>query len=610
MPTQGRPPAPRRAAAGEPIASASLAQQVADRLRQEIHDGALRPGDRLDEQELADRLGVSRTPVREALRRLAAQGLVEERARRGCFVASLTVQDLQDIFPIMARLEGWVAHQVAARADAAALAGLEALHERLERLASAEDTSRYWDTNYDFHVAMQAIAGNRWLQELLGGLRGKLSLARHRSLKLPGRIHASLAEHRALMRALRRRRPEEAEAVMRGHLLSQLDAVLALEGLAAGAAAAPRRKGSKRPEAAHRRTNGPRAAVPQPGGTMSRLFSRRSMLQGLAALPVATALGSTARAAGKVDLKISHQVPGGTLTEGDFRDRLCRRFAAELEKRTGGAVGGTVYPSSSLMKTNAQFSAMRKGALDMSLVPLSYAGGEVAELNIGLMPGVVTSYEQGMAWKKAEVGKLLSDVLADKGVVIVSWIWQAGGVACRATPIVEPGDAKGQKVRGGSREMDMVLKTAGAAVMSLPSNEIYAAMQTGALDAAMTSSTSLMSFRLEEVSKALVTGRGKAYWFMFEPLMMSRAAFEAQPKDVQDVILKLGGELEAFGTEAAKADDQAVAAAYQKAGAKTLDLSAQTVQRWQAIARDTAWKDFAARSDRCAKLLAASEKVL
>jgi len=341
---------------------------------------------------------------------------------------------------------------------------------------------------------------------------------------------------------------------------------------------------------------------------MSRTFSRRSLLQGLAALPLA-AIGGSARAAGKIDLKISHQFPGGTLTEGDFRDRLCRRFALELEKRTGGAVSGTVYPSSSLMKTNAQFSAMRKGALDLSLVPLSYAGGEVGELNIGLMPGVVTSYEQGMAWKKAEVGRLLSDVLAEKGVVIVSWIWQAGGVACRSTPIVEPGDAKGQKVRGGSREMDMVLKSAGAAVMSLPSNEIYAAMQTGALDAAMTSSTSLMSFRLEEVSKALVTGRGKAYWFMFEPLMMSKVAFDRLPKDAQDQIMKLGAELEAFGTEQARADDQAVAAAYQKAGAKTFDLSAETVKRWQAIARDTAWKDFAERSPRCATLLALSEKV-
>ena len=148
------------------------------------------------------------------------------------------------------------------------------------------------------------------------------------------------------------------------------------------------------------------------------------------------------------NLKISHQFPGGTITEGDFRDRLCRMFAVEIEKRTKGQVTATVYPSSSLMKTNAQFSAMRKGALDMSLFPISYAGGEVPELNIGLMPGVVTSYEQGISWKNAEVGKLLSEVLYEKGIIMVSWIWQAGGVAGRSKGIVEPEDAKGLKIRG------------------------------------------------------------------------------------------------------------------------------------------------------------------
>ena len=158
------------------------------------------------------------------------------------------------------------------------------------------------------------------------------------------------------------------------------------------------------------------------------------------------------------------------------------------------------------MKTIPQFAALRKGALDLSLYPLSYAGGEVPETNIGLMPGLVTNYEQAYSWKNAEVGKMLAQVMADKGIIIVCWIWQAGGVACRATPLVQPEDAKGMKVRGGSREMDMILKQAGASVLTLPSNEIYAAMQTGAMDAGMTSSTSLISFRLEEVSKALTTG--------------------------------------------------------------------------------------------------------
>jgi len=243
------------------------------------------------------------------------------------------------------------------------------------------------------------------------------------------------------------------------------------------------------------------------------IFRRRLVAGSLAAIPLAFACSSVRAQTGA--LKISHQFPGGTIDQGDFRDRLTRKFAQEVEKRTGGALKFDIYPNSSLVKVNSQFSALRRGALDLSLVPLSYAGGEVAETNIGLLPALVPYYEVGSRWKDAEVGKLLAQILAEKGIVVVSWIWQAGGVASRAKPLVTPDDAKGMKVRGGSREMDMMFKEAGASVLSLPSNEIYAAMQTGAMDAALTSSTSLISFRLEEVSKNLTSGRGKSYWFMF-----------------------------------------------------------------------------------------------
>src|SRR5450432_3604513 len=258
--------------------------------------------------------------------------------------------------------------------------------------------------------------------------------------------------------------------------------------------------------------------------------TRRQVVLGSAATLSTVALGVPSIARAETTLKISHQFPGGTLTEGDFRDRLCRRFASDVEKQTKGALKFEVYPNSSLMKTIPQFAALRKGALDLSLYPLSYAGGEVAETNIGLMPGLVTNYEQASSWKNAEVGKMLSQNVAEKGIVIVSWIWQAGGVACRSAPLVQPEDAKGMKVRGGSREMDMILKQAGASVISLPSNEIYVAMQTGAMDAAMTSSTSFISFKLEEIAKNLTSGRNKAYWFMFEPLMMSKEVFVKLPK--------------------------------------------------------------------------------
>ena len=308
-------------------------------------------------------------------------------------------------------------------------------------------------------------------------------------------------------------------------------------------------------------------------------------------------------------LKISHQFPGSSGTEGDFRDQLCRKFAAEVEKRTNGSLGFDIYPGSSLMKVNAQFSSLRKGALDLGLIPLPYAGGELPETNIGLMPGLVTSYAQSAAWKDAPVGRELFNFMMDKNVVILSWVWQAGGAAIRDKAMILPEDAKGLKIRGGSREMDLVLQKAGAAVLSLPSNELYAAMQTGACDGGITSSTSLISFRLEELSKHLTTGRGKSYWFMLEPLMMSRVIFDKLSKDEQSALMSVGAELEAFGKEAAIADDTLVAKVFEKAGAQIHDLDAAAVGKWADIARETAWADYAAKTATSRRLMDLAEKV-
>jgi len=338
------------------------------------------------------------------------------------------------------------------------------------------------------------------------------------------------------------------------------------------------------------------------------MITRRHVLVSALAAPAILRLGTgTAHAA--TTLKISHQFPGGTIDKGDFRDRLCRMFAQEVTKRSGGELVGEIYPNSSLVKTNAQFSAMRKGALDISLYPMPYAGGELPETNIGLMPGLVSTYDQGLRWKTQPVGKALTDFLADKGIILLTWVWQAGGVASRSRPIVSPEDAKGLKVRGGSREMDMVLQTAGAAVLSVPSNELYAAMQTGACDAGITSSTSLISFRLEELAKSLTSGRERSYWFMLEPIMMSKIVFSGLPKDQQDLIMTVGAELEAFGQAGAKADDTKVEQIFSKAGAKVQNLDEATLGKWRDIARETAWKDYAAKNANCAELLKLAEQV-
>ncbi len=337
--------------------------------------------------------------------------------------------------------------------------------------------------------------------------------------------------------------------------------------------------------------------------------ARRKLLLGAAALPLIGHAGYSRAQAGVTNLKISHQFPGGTIDQGDFRDRLCRKFAAEVQQRSGGAIKMDIYPGSSLMKTNAQVGALRKGALDIGLVPLPYAGGEIVETNIGLMPALVTSYEQAAKWKDAEVGRLITQILDAKGMMILSWIWQAGGAASRNKPLVNPDDAKGMKIRGGSREFDLMLKAAGASVISLPSNEIYAAMQTGAMDAAYTSSTSFISFKLEELAKSFTSAQQKSYWFMLEPLMMSKKIFDGLPKDQRDLLVTVGAEMEAFGTREARIDDKEAATLYAKAGAKVFELDDVVIGKWRDIASATAWKDFADRNASCAALMKAAQQL-
>jgi TRAP-type C4-dicarboxylate transport system substrate-binding protein len=343
--------------------------------------------------------------------------------------------------------------------------------------------------------------------------------------------------------------------------------------------------------------------------SVTRRATLGAALGAAVAAPALLARPHVARAAEARVLKISHQFPGGTAESGDFRDRLVRRFASEVQTKTGGSLSFEIYPGSSLMKTVAQFSALRRGALDLSLYPLAYAGGEVPEVNVGLMPCLVTSYQQGMAWKSADIGRELVSLLDKRGVRILTWIWQAGGVASRAGQVVVPDDTKGLKIRGGSREMDLMLKGAGGIISSVSSDEIYAAMQTGSLDAAVTSSTSLISFRLQEISKNVTSGKQGSFWFMLEPLLMSKSVYESLTPDQQKAIADVGTSLEPFAEQAAKHDDDDLASIYAKAGVAVHEMDPAAIAKWRAVAQDTAWKDFAARNASCANMLKLAEAV-
>jgi DNA-binding GntR family transcriptional regulator len=203
----------------------SLHDEVAAQLRDRIFAGELMPGTFLDEVQLAQQMSISRTPLREALKVLKAEGLVRHEPRRGSFVNELTVQDVDEIFPVIALLEGQCARLAAEHATDEDLQALEALHDKLMRHAKARRINDYYAANYAIHEAIIALAGNRWLAQVIGDLRKILRLARLQQLRAPGRLDQSLSEHMAVFAALKARDPDGADAAMRTHLNRQRDAL-------------------------------------------------------------------------------------------------------------------------------------------------------------------------------------------------------------------------------------------------------------------------------------------------------------------------------------------------------------------------------------------------
>ena len=203
----------------------SLHDEVASRLREQIFGGALPPGSFLDEAALCERLEISRTPLREALKVLVAEGLLRHEPRRGCFVAEITARDVDQIFPVMALLEGRAAHEATAHAGPADIAALELLHQRLREHAGAGRITEYYEANYAIHEAFITLADNRWLAQVIGDLRKILRLARHQTLHVSGRLQQSLAEHLQVFAALKSGDAGAAEQAMRQHLLAQREAL-------------------------------------------------------------------------------------------------------------------------------------------------------------------------------------------------------------------------------------------------------------------------------------------------------------------------------------------------------------------------------------------------
>jgi DNA-binding GntR family transcriptional regulator len=202
-----------------------LYEDVADKLREQIFSKKLLPGSWLDEQSLADQFGISRTPMREAIKVLASEGLVTIKMRRGAYVTEVFRSDLEQIFTILSLLEGQAAKEAATKATEAQLNLLDHLHHRLETAAADRDIEQFFEINVKFHELIQEIAGNRWMNGVIADLRKVLKLHRRDSLTSTGRLQNSLLEHREILRALLKRDEGAAESAMQKHLANGLEAV-------------------------------------------------------------------------------------------------------------------------------------------------------------------------------------------------------------------------------------------------------------------------------------------------------------------------------------------------------------------------------------------------
>ncbi len=211
-----------------PLRQSSLHEEVATRLRNMVFERQLAPGQWVDEMALARDWQISRTPLREALKVLAAEGLVTSVPRQGCKVTEMSETDADELFPVMALLEGRCAFEAVRKAKPADVRALRKLHEVLEKHAAAQNIDGYYRANHEFHTKVQALADNRWLDRATNDLRRFLRLLRGRQLNWPGRIDASINEHRVLIDAIEQGDAGRAERVMHDHLLAQLAALKAL----------------------------------------------------------------------------------------------------------------------------------------------------------------------------------------------------------------------------------------------------------------------------------------------------------------------------------------------------------------------------------------------
>ena len=305
------------------------------------------------------------------------------------------------------------------------------------------------------------------------------------------------------------------------------------------------------------------------------------------ALTVAVSLGALAPAlASAEELRLSHQ-----WSTSDVRHKVAQMVADEVAAADVD-LEITIFPSSALFKAREQYRPLSRGQLDMTVLPLSYAGGERPAYNLTLMPGLVKNHDHAARLNESEFMARIEQTMAEDDVMTLVHGYLAGGFAGKDKCITSPDDVAGLQTRAAGKAFEQMLAAAGASIASMASSEIYNAMQTGVLDAANTSSSSFESYRLYEQVGCYTPPGDVALWFMYQPLLINKRTFEGLSEEQQAALLEASEKAEAFYLEEAKAADARAADTFREAGVEIAEMSPEDFDAWREIAQKSSYRAF------------------
>ncbi|WP_299880584.1 TRAP transporter substrate-binding protein DctP [uncultured Cocleimonas sp.] len=297
------------------------------------------------------------------------------------------------------------------------------------------------------------------------------------------------------------------------------------------------------------------------------------------------------------ELKLSHQ-----WSTKDVRHKVAQMVADDV-KAAGVDLSIKIYPSKSLFKPREQYNPLSRGKVDMIVLPLSYAAGQQPAYNLTLMPGMVKNHDHGARLTSSPFMKKIEEYMAKDDVMVLVHGYLAGGFGGKDKCITSPADVKGMQFRAAGKAFEQMLAEAGASITSMASSEIYSAMQTGVLNAANTSSSSFVSYRLYEQIKCFTPAGDVALWFMYQPMLMNKSTFEGLTEAQQKALRTAAAKAQDFYLAEAKKADAASEKTFSDAGVKIARMSEEDFNAWREIAKKSSYKKFVEQTEGGQELL-------